>query len=95
MREESGANLRNYWILGPDSSDVPHPAVFPREFARRCILLGSQPGDLILDPFSGSGTTGVVAAQSSRRAILVKLNPAYALQSRWRINQDLQLTMIL
>ncbi|MCY4054869.1 MAG: site-specific DNA-methyltransferase [Cyanobacteria bacterium MAG CAR4_bin_6] len=94
MREESGANLRNYWILGPDSSGVPHPAVFPRELARRCILLGSQPGDVILDPFSGSGTTGVVAAQSNRRAILVELNPVYAQQSQTRINQDLQLTMI-
>lgn len=93
-REASGANLRNYWILGPDSSSVPHPAVFPRELARRCILLGSQPGDVILDPFSGSGTTGVVAARSNRRAILVELNPVYARQSRLRINQDLQLTMI-
>lgn len=94
VREESGANLRNYWILGPDSSGVPHPAVFPRELARRCILLGSRPGDVVLDPFSGSGTTGVVAARSSRRAILVELNPVYAQQSRSRIAQDLQLTMI-
>ncbi len=94
VREESGANLRNYWILGPDSSGVPHPAVFPRELARRCIRLGSQPGDVILDPFSGSGTTGVVAAESNRRAILVELNPVYAQQSRLRLNQDLQLTMV-
>lgn len=94
VREESGANLRNYWILGPDSSGVPHPAVFPRELARRCIRLGSQPGDMILDPFSGSGTTGVVAAESNRRAILVELNPVYAQQSRLRLNQDLQLTMV-
>lgn len=94
MREESGANLRNYWILGPDSSGAPHPAVFPRELARRCILLGSQPGDVILDPFSGSGTTGVVASQLNRRAILVELNPVYARQSQARINRDLQLTMI-
>ena len=93
LREESGANLRNYWILGPDPSGVPHPAVFPRELARRCILLGSRPGDVILDPFSGSGTTGVVAAQSGRKAILVELNPVYAQQSRLRANQDLQLTM--
>ena len=94
VREESGANLRNYWILGPDSSGVPHPAVFPRELAKRCIRLGSQPGDVILDPFSGSGTTGVVAAESNRRAILVELNPVYAQQSRLRLNQGLQLTMV-
>ena len=94
VREESGANLRNYWILSPDSSGVPHPAVFPRELARWCIRLGSQPEDMILDPFSGSGTTGVVAAESNRRAILVELNPVYAQQSRLRLNQDLQLTMV-
>lgn len=93
-REASGANLRNYWMLGPDSSGVSHPAIFPRELARRCILLGSQPGDVILDPFSGSGTTGVVAVQLNRRATLIELNPVYAQQSQLRINQGLQLTMI-
>ena len=94
VREESGTNLRNHWILGPDSSGVPHPAVLLKELVRRCIFLGSQPGDVILDPLSGSGTSGVVAAQPSRKASLVELNPVYAQQSRARINQDLQLTMI-
>lgn len=54
-------------------------------------LQGTQlTGEVVLDPFSGSGTTGVVAAQSSRRAILVELNPVYAQQSQARINQDLE-----
>nr|VFJ67033.1 MAG: DNA methylase [Candidatus Kentron sp. DK] len=44
IREESGANLGNYWMLGPDASGTPHPAVFPRELARRCILLGTRLG---------------------------------------------------
>lgn len=85
IREESGANLRNYWVLGPDSGGKPHPAVFPRELARRCILLGSRPGDLILDPFSGSGTTGVAAIEANRRAVLVELNEEYAAQAATRI----------
>ena len=63
VREETGANLKNYWLLGPDSSGTPHPAVFPKELARRCILLSTRPGDLVLDPFSGSGTTGLVAVE--------------------------------
>src|ERR1041385_6226669 len=70
IREESGANLRNCWILGPDISGRGHPATFPRELARRCILLGSKSGDTILDPFGGSGTTGAVAQELGRRAIL-------------------------
>ena len=90
VREESGANLRNYWLLGPDSGGVPHPAVFPRELVRRCILLGSRPGDLILDPFSGSGTTGVMAAELNRRAVLMELNEEYAAQSRVRIDRGVQ-----
>ncbi len=77
VREESGANLRNYWILGPDSQRNGHPATFPRELARRCILLGSRKNDLILDPFSGSGTTGLVANELNRKAILIELNPKY------------------
>lgn len=78
VRENTGANLRNYWILGPDPSNHGHPAAFPRELARRCILLGSKEGDCVLDPFGGSGTTGIVANNLGRNAILIELNPKYA-----------------
>ena len=78
VREESGANLRNYWILGPEPSRNGHPAAFPRELARRCILLGSREGDIVLDPFSGSGTSGVAATELNRKAILIELNPMYS-----------------
>ncbi len=86
VREESGANLRNYWILGPDISGKGHPATFPRELARRCILLGSREGDTVLDPFGGSGTTGVAAASLDRRAVLIELNPEYAQMGRKRLS---------
>ncbi len=86
VREETGANLKNYWLLGPDSSGTPHPAVFPKELARRCILLGTRPGDLVLDPFSGSGTTGLVAVELNRRAVLIELNEAYVAQSKTRFD---------
>ena len=86
VREETGANLRNYWLLGPDPSGTPHPAVFPKELARRCILLGSRPGDLVLDPFSGSGTTGLAAAELDRRAVLIELNGEYAAYSKTRVD---------
>jgi site-specific DNA-methyltransferase (cytosine-N4-specific) len=78
VREPTGANLRNYWILGPDPSTYGHPAAFPRELARRCIALGSRPGDMILDPFGGCGTTGIAAAELGRKSILVEINPVYA-----------------
>ena len=85
VRESTGANLRNCWVLGPDTGGNGHPAAFPRELARRCVLLGSRAGDTILDPFGGSGTTGVVAQELGRRAILIELNPEYSQISKERI----------
>jgi site-specific DNA-methyltransferase (adenine-specific)/site-specific DNA-methyltransferase (cytosine-N4-specific) len=86
VRETTGANLRNFWVLGPDASGNGHPATFPRELARRCILLGSHAGDMVLDPFGGSGTTGVVAKEEGRNAILIELNPEYSQFSKQRIS---------
>jgi len=86
VRESTGANLRNYWLLGPDASGNRHPAAFPRELARRCILLGSKIGDIVLDPFGGSGTTGVAAKELERKAILIEINHKYSNFSRERIN---------
>jgi DNA modification methylase len=95
VRETSGANLRNFWILGPDTSSNSHPAAFPRELARRCILLGSREGDTILDPFSGSGTTGVAAKETGRKAILIELNPEYSKISKERMRNAIQKTFWL
>lgn len=78
VREPTGANLRNYWVLGPDPGNHGHPAAFPRELARRCVLLGSREGDTVLDPFGGSGTTGIVANELGRSAVLIELNAEYA-----------------
>ncbi len=86
VREESGANLRNYWILGADSIGVQRPMGFPRTLARRCILLTSRSGDVVLDPFSGSGTTGVVAAALRRKAVLIEQDKGYAARSKARIS---------
>lgn len=85
VRETTGANLRNYWPLGPDPNGAGHPAAFPRELVRRCILLGTRPGDTVLDPFSGSGTTGVVAKEEGRGAVLIELNPTYNELARQRL----------
>lgn len=90
VREETGANLKNYWLLGPDSSGTPHPAVFPKELARRCILLSTRPGNVVLDPFSGSGTTGLVATELNRNAVLIELNEEYAAQSKTRFDTVVQ-----
>jgi DNA modification methylase len=90
VRESSGANLKNYWLLGSESSTSSHPAAFPKELARRCILLATRPGDVILDPFAGSGTTALAAQELSRKCILIELNTAYARAASRRIQLHTQ-----
>lgn len=67
---------------------VEHFAAFPRELARRAILAGSKPGDRVLDPFGGSGTTAIVARALGRSATLVELRPEYAVMIRERTRQQ-------
>lgn len=88
VREPTGANLRNYWILGPDPSGNGHPAAFPRELAKRCMLLGSREGDTVLDPFGGCGTTGLAANDLKRKSILIELNPTYVTMGKERTLYD-------
>jgi len=90
VREKSGANLRNYWILRPEPCDIPHPAAFPVELVRRCLLLATKPGDKVLDPFSGSGTTGVAGIELKRQAILIELSETFARQSADRLRRGVQ-----
>lgn len=85
---ESGANLRNLWVLGPEPQGIPHFATFVSEIPRRAILAGSRPGDVVLDPFCGSGTTLWVARQHFRRAIGIELSEEYARLSADRLKQS-------
>lgn len=71
-------NWRDVWTIPTQPSKLKHFAAFPEDLARRCILAGSRCGDTVLDPFAGTGTTGVVAMREGRRFVGVELNPAYA-----------------
>lgn len=84
----TSANLRNFWLLGPEPLRESHFAAFPTEIPRRCILAGSRKGDVVLDPFGGAGTTGLVADRLERRAVLIELNPDYCELGRRRIAED-------
>ena len=65
-----------------------HPAIFPEALARDHILSWSNPGDVVLDPFSGSGTTAKMARETGRRFIGIEVNPEYVEISRIRLAQQ-------
>lgn len=71
-------NWRDVWTIPTQPSKLEHFAAFPEDLARRCIFAGSRHGDTVLDPFAGTGTTGVVALREGRRFVGIELNPAYA-----------------
>jgi DNA modification methylase len=70
-------NKRSVWTIPTQPYAEAHFATFPEELPKLCILAGSKLGDTVLDPFAGSGTTGQVAIELGRKAILIELNPDY------------------
>lgn len=72
------------WVITPQRQQG-HPAPFPEQLAENCILLTTQPGDIVYDPFSGSGTTVYVAHTLDRQGIGTELDPAYVAIAEQRI----------
>lgn len=71
-------NRRSVWTITTKPYSEAHFATFPPELPRLCILAGSKLGDVILDPFGGSGTTAMVAIELGRTPVIIELNPEYA-----------------
>lgn len=80
-------NKRDVWTIPTEACKEAHYAVMPTKLAETCIKAGSKPGDTVLDPFGGAGTTGLVALRLNRDAILIELNPAYVDMARERCAQ--------
>jgi site-specific DNA-methyltransferase (adenine-specific) len=77
------------WHLSPSVREPGrHPAPFPLELARRCIRLSTWPGEVVFDPFAGSGTTLLAARQLGRRAIGVEISETYCAQAVERLAQS-------
>ena len=71
-------NKRSVWSVATQPFKEAHFATFPEALIEPCILAGSAPGDVVLDPFMGAGTTAVVATRLARQYLGCELNPAYA-----------------
>jgi DNA modification methylase len=73
----AGANLRNVWTIPTTPYLGDHPAVMPRALATRCIVMGTPPGGIVLDPFMGSGTVAECAVGNGRNYVGYEINPQY------------------
>jgi DNA modification methylase len=81
-------NRRSVWTIATEPYPEAHFAVYPTALVEPCIKAGSRPDDLVLDPFAGAGTTGLVARWLGRRFLGIELNPAYCDLARRRITDD-------
>ncbi len=86
--ERPGRNKRDVWTVSTFAYPEAHFATYPPKLIEPCILAGCPEGGTVLDPFSGSGTTGLVALRHGRNYIGIELNPEYAAMSRRRIEDD-------
>lgn len=88
----NGRLLRTYepevWHIATVPFKDAHSATFPPALVERCLMATTKPGDTVLDPFGGAGTTGLVADRMGRNAILIELNPAYADIAERRIKRE-------
>lgn len=80
-------NKRSVWTVPTEAFHEAHFATYPRALIAPCILAGSRPGDVVLDPFMGSGTTAQVAQELGREWIGCELNPEYAQMQKNRVKQ--------
>ena len=78
-------NRRTVWNINTEGFKGAHFAVFPPNLVRLCLLAGTQPGSMVLDPFFGAGTVGVVCQEIRRKCVGIEMKPEYAELARARI----------
>jgi site-specific DNA-methyltransferase (cytosine-N4-specific) len=86
-RHPNGRNPGDVWSIPTRPYDGPHFAAYPIDLPLRCIAAGCKPGGTVLDPFAGSGTTGLAAIQLDRRFTGIDLSPDFAGLAAGRLAQ--------
>lgn len=82
---KSSKNRRSVWSLPTEPFNGNHFAVFPTSLVELCLLASTREGDLVIDPFFGSGTVGLVCQRLGRKFLGIELNPGYADIARERL----------
>jgi len=90
-KEEFIKSVSGVWNISPEKKkNVNHPAAFPVGLPKRCIELLTYEGDIVLDPFMGSGTVGVASVQTKRNFIGIEKNATYAKDAKRRIYKEIK-----
>ena len=87
-------NRRSVWTIATQPYSEAHFATFPEKLVEPCVLAGSRAGDIVLDPFAGSGTVGKVCTRFGRQFVGVELNPAY-IEMAGRRGQNVQTSLLM
>lgn len=87
-KEYTHAHKRSVWSVSPKRFEGAHFATFPPDLIEPCVKAGCPSDGVVLDPFGGAGTTGLVADRLGRNAILCELNPTYAELAADRLRAD-------
>jgi site-specific DNA-methyltransferase (adenine-specific) len=85
MRSATGANMQSVWRIGGTPFTGAHFAVFPPDLIEPVILTSTPPGGIVLDPFGGSGTVGLICRQHQRHYILCEINADNVVMAQERI----------
>lgn len=91
VRGPNDRNLRTVWEVPTEPLKEAHFATFPPSLIEPCIAVSSQPEDLVLDPFVGSGTTGCVSLALGRRFVGLEINPEYVRIAEKRLGRAIVL----
>src|SRR5262249_2643201 len=86
-RHANGRNPGDVWSIPTRPYRGPHFAAYPIDTPPKCILAGGKPGGTVLDPFCGTGTTGLAALALGRRFTGIELNPAFAALAAERLRR--------
>ena len=86
----NGRNPGDVWSIPTRPYRGPHFAAYPIELPTRCIKAGCKPGGMVLDPFCGTGTTGIAALALGRQFTGIELNPAFAALAAERLRHAAQ-----
>jgi len=85
VSQRNTRNRRTVWTIATQAYPEAHFATYPEKLVEPCVLAGCPAGGVVLDPFTGSGTTGVVACRLGRDFVGIELNPEYAEMAERRI----------